>query len=75
MMENFIKDGFDRHDVEHFINRGLHCREKYVLFEMLNDVKYKKGLNTKPIRTKQELKDGREKKKELRNMTQYDSPF
>ena len=40
MTNDIVNDGFDRHDVDHFIKKGLHCKEKYILFEMLNDAKH-----------------------------------
>jgi hypothetical protein len=41
---DMIANGFDPKDVWGFINEGLHTREKFILFEKLNRIKYQNSL-------------------------------
>ena len=49
LAEAMISNGFDPDDVWGFISKGLHTREKFILFEKLNRVKYEKSLIPKQI--------------------------
>ena len=49
LRDHMISCGFDAKDVNRFIEEGLHTREKFILFEKLNRVKYLNSLIPKQV--------------------------